>query len=90
LGEDGKLQKDIDRRQAASWMASAFGSVHHIIDVYNQIHKKDEAGNENPWLNSGRISPRKGLEIFPEELNGQVAIDLGVSGWGGSSVEACA
>ena len=90
LGEDGKLQKDIDRRQAASWMASAFGSVHHIIDVYNQIHKKDEAGNENPRLNSGRISPRKGLEIFPEELNGQVAIDLGVSGWGGSSVEACA
>ena len=90
LGEDGKLQKDIDRRQAASWMASAFGSVHHIIDVYNQIHKKDEAGNENPWLNSSRISPRKGLEIFPEELNGQVAIDLGVSGWGGSSVEACA
>ena len=90
LGEDGKLRKDIDRRQTASWMASAFGSVHHIIDVYNQIHKKDEAGNENPWLNSGRISPRKGLEIFPEELNGQVAIDLGVSGWGGSSVEACA
>ena len=90
LGEDGKLRKDIDRRQAASWMASAFGSVHHIIDVYNQIHKKDEAGNENPRLNSGRISPRKGLEIFPEELNGQVAIDLGVSGWGGSSVEACA
>jgi len=90
LGEDGKLRKEIDRRQAASWMASAFGSVHHIIDVYNQIHKKDEAGNENPRLNSGRISPRKGLEIFPEELNGQVAIDLGVSGWGGSSVEACA
>jgi len=90
LGEDGKLRKEIDRRQAASWMASSFGSVHHIIDVYNQIHKKDEAGNENPWLNSGRISPRKGLEIFPEELNGQVAIDLGVSGWGGSSVEACA
>ena len=90
LGEDGKLRKDIDRRQVASWMASAFGSSQHIIDVYNQIHKKDEAGNEDPMVNSSRISPRKGLEIFPEELNGQVAIDLGVSGWGGSSVEACA
>ena len=90
LGEDGKLRKDIDRRQVASWMASAFGSSQHIIDVYNQIHKKDEAGNEDPIGNSSRISPKKGLEIFPEELNGQVAIDLGVSGWGGSSVEACA
>ncbi len=91
LGEDGKLRKDIvDRKQMGSWVASAFGSAHLIIGVHNQIHEKDEAGNENPLVNSSRISPRKGLEIFPEELNGQVAIDLGISGWGGSSVEACA
>jgi len=90
LGEDGKLRKDIDKRNVASWMASAFGSSHMIVDVNDKIHKKDENGNEDPATNSRFIPVRAGLQIFPEELNGQVAIDLGISGWGGSSVEACA
>ena len=90
LGQDGKLRKDIDKRSVASWMASAFGSAQLIIDVNDKIHKKDENGNEDPATNSRFIPVRAGLQIFPEELNGQVAIDLGISGWGGSSVEACA
>lgn len=90
LGADGKLRKDVDKRQVASWMASGFGSSQHIIDVWRQIHKKDENENEDPVINSRYVPVRAGLQIYPEELNGQVAIDLGISGWGGSSVEACA
>lgn len=90
LGENGKLRPDINKRQAAVWVGSGFGSTQHIIDVYNQIHKKDEEGNEDPTRNSRFIGPTKGLEIFPEQLNARIGMDLGFSGWGGSSVAACA
>lgn len=90
LGKDGKLRPEINKRQAAVWVGSGFGSTQHIIDVYNQIHKKDENGNEDQRRNSRHISPTKGLEIFPEQLNARIAMDLGLAGWGGSTVGACA
>jgi 3-oxoacyl-[acyl-carrier-protein] synthase II len=90
LGEDGKLREGINKLYAASWAASAFGSAQRMIDVYSQIHQKDEKGSEDLIAGSRRIHPREGLKTFPEELNGGVAIDFGMSGWGGSSVEACA
>lgn len=90
LDENGKLRKDINKRQVASWMASAIGSAPLIVDVFNKIHKKNEDGNEDPVTNSRYIPIRTSLQIFPQEFNGGVAKDLGISGWGGSSIEACA
>lgn len=90
LGGDGKLRKGINKRQVASWMASAIGSATLIVDVFNKIHEKDQGGNEDTVGNSRHIPIRTSLQIFPQEFNGGVAKDLGISGWGGSSVEACA
>lgn len=87
---NGKLNHDINAKLVGCWVGSGFGSSQYVIDVYNQVHKKDEQGNENPEFNSRHISPFKGLELFPEELNAHIAADLGIQGWGGSSVEACA
>lgn len=89
-GENGKLHSSINKRQVGVWVGSGFASTQNIIDVYNQIHKEDSSGNEDPVRNSRFISPTKGLEVFPEQLNARIGIDLGFSGWGGSSVEACA
>lgn len=90
LDNRGKLKSDIGKK-AAVWIGSGFGSSQLIIDVYRQVHKTDEKGNEDQVVNSRYIPATKGLEIFPEELNSRITIDLGASGgWGGSSVEACA
>lgn len=90
LGEDGKLRKDINKRQVASWMASAIGSGTLLVDVYNRIHKKDEKEEEDPVRNSRFIPATTSLQVFPQEFNGGVTRDVGIAGWGGSSVEACA
>jgi 3-oxoacyl-[acyl-carrier-protein] synthase II len=96
LGENGKLKEGINRRDVATWMASAFGSSNRVIDINNIIHQNDDPKDTEEERNakmtdrSSRIPPRSGLQIFPEELNAGVAMDFGASGWGGSSVEACA
>ncbi|OGK37484.1 hypothetical protein A3F03_02775 [Candidatus Roizmanbacteria bacterium RIFCSPHIGHO2_12_FULL_41_11] len=90
IGEDGKLKPDINRRRTASWVGSGYGFSDRMIDVYNKIHEKDNEGKENPQFSSRHISPFIGLELFPEQLNANIAQDLGLQGWGGSSVEACA
>lgn len=96
LGEDGKLKDGIKRRDVATWVGSAFGSVNLLIDVYNKVHEKDtptdsaETRKNNMIDRSAKIPVRSGLQIFPEEMNAGVAMDVGASGWGGSSVEACA
>ncbi len=89
VGEDGKLEPDINKREIASWVGSGYGSP-QIIDAYNQIHRRDGQGNENQQLNSRHVSLFTGLELFPEQLNANIAQSLGLQGWGGSSVEACA
>ncbi|MDP2585787.1 MAG: beta-ketoacyl-[acyl-carrier-protein] synthase family protein [Candidatus Levybacteria bacterium] len=96
LGEDGKLRKDINRRDVATWTGSAFGSGNLVIDVNNKIHENDNPTDTSDERSikmtegSKRVPVRSGLKLFPEELNGGVAMDFGLSGWGGSSVEACA
>lgn len=96
LGENGKLKDGINRRDVATWMGSAFGSSNLVIGVSNKIHENDDPKDtpeeraKKMAEGSKRVPVRSGLQIFPEELNGGVAMDLGLSGWGGSSVEACA
>lgn len=96
LGEDGKLRKDISRRDVATWVGSAFGSANLVIGINSKIHENDnptdtpEERSMKMADGSKRVPVRSGLKIFPEELNGGVAMDFGLSGWGGSSVEACA
>lgn len=90
LDINGKLRPDIAKRAAAIWIGSGFGSSQNIINVYRRIHKIDEQGIEDTVTNSRRISPTEGLKVFPEELSAQVAIDLGFSGWGGNTSQACA
>lgn len=96
LGEDGKLRKDIPRRDVATWVGSAFGPSNLIIDAYKKIHGNDSP-NDTPeeraqkmMDGSKKLPPRSGLGVFPQELNGGIAERFGLSGWGGSSVEACA
>lgn len=70
----------------------------HKISFVKVVEGKDEDGNdyalrapiEDMVEGSRFVPPRAGLQTFPEELNGQVAIDLGISGPGGSVVAACA
>lgn len=96
LGENGKLKEGIKRRDVATWIGSAFGSANLVVDVYNKIHEKDlptdneETRKNNMIDRSAKIPVRSGLQVFPEEMNAGVAMDVGSSGWGGSSVEACA
>lgn len=90
LGEDGKLHQEVRREDVGSWVGSGIGSTQRLIDVWRDLHKVDEKGNEDMVKNSRFISPTKGLEIFPEQLNSNITIALGIRGWGGSSVEACA
>lgn len=90
ITKDGKLHDMTDRALIGSYVGSGIGSTQHLIDVYRTIHKVDENGIEDPEKNSRFVTPYKALEIFPEELNGGVTRALGISGWGGSSVEACA
>ncbi len=89
IGEDGVLKPAINRREIGSWVGSGIGSTQHLIDVYKITHK-DGDSREEMEKNSRQVPPTKGLEIFPEELNAGITRALGISGWGGSSVEACA
>lgn len=73
-----------------SFVGSGIGSTQHLIDPWRTIHKIDADGNEDPERNSRFIPATKGLEIFPEELNGGISRALGLRGTGASSVEACA
>lgn len=85
----GKLHPQVDRNMVGSSIGSGIGSVQHLIDIYIKLREsKDDV--VNPKFNSRFVSPFKSLEIFPEELNSAVARALGISGWGSSSVEACA
>jgi 3-oxoacyl-[acyl-carrier-protein] synthase II len=98
LGNDGTLRKDMDRRSVAPWVGSGIGSL-GIINAYLHLHKTDKLEaisrmlSDQPDIvkaNSRRLFPRIGFTLFPEEPNAGVANALQISGWGGSSVEACA
>lgn len=86
----GELHKGIKRTEVGSYVGSGIGSVQHLIDIWRTVHKIGDNQTEDPRVNSRYIAATKGLETFPEELNAGVTRALGISGWGCSSVEACA
>lgn len=88
LGEDGRINSSIHPNLRAAWTGSAIADTHKLINIAEKLHKIDEHGNENVVKASSRIRPSEGLEVFPEQPNGRVAI-LGFSGAGGSAVAAC-
>lgn len=90
LDDQGKLKPEVNKNPAV-WVGSGFGSGQKIIDVYKQIHKANEKGEEDQVANSRLVPPTKGLEIFPEELVSGITRDISAKGgWGGSVVAACA
>lgn len=95
IGDDGKLLDNFDARRAACTVSSGIGSSAKMVDVYLKIHwkKSEETGKlepADPKVGSGLVSPFAGLQLFPEELGGDIEAELGLQGWGMNSSEACA
>ncbi len=81
LGPGGKLDANKARPdRVGSWISSGIAATYKLIDVHETIHTHG----------SRRVSPFLGLQTFPEQINGQVSVALGNSGWGGNTIEACA
>jgi 3-oxoacyl-[acyl-carrier-protein] synthase II len=95
IGEDGKLLPSLDPLLAASTISSGIGASTKMVDVYMKVYwKKDPETGElksvDPLIGSSHVSPFAGLQLFPEEVGGDVEAFLGLQGWGMNSSEACA
>ena len=80
----------IDRSRASACVGTGIGSAAYMIDVYEALHKPDQAGGVDSLRNSKRVNPFAALYIQMEQINAAMASDLGLAGWPISSVEACA
>jgi 3-oxoacyl-[acyl-carrier-protein] synthase II len=95
IGEDGKLLPSFDPLLAACTISSGIGASTKMVDVYMKVYwKKDPDTGElkpvDPLVGSSLVSPFAGLQLFPEEVGGDVEAFLGLQGWGMNSSEACA
>ena len=95
IGEDGRLLPSLDPLLAASTISSGIGASTKMVDVYMKVYwKKDPETGElkfiDPLVGSSHVSPFAGLQLFPEEVGGDVEAFLGLQGWGMNSSEACA
>ncbi len=95
LDETGRLLKNFDPLRSGCTVSSGIGASTKMVDVYEKIHWKTnpETGKMEPADNvtgSGLLSPFIGLQLFPEELGGDIEATLGLSGWSVNSAEACA
>ncbi len=95
ISEDGKLLSSIDPLLAATTISSGIGASTKMVDVYTKVFwKKDPETGElkpvDPIVGSSLVSPFAGLQLFPEEVGGDVEAFLGLQGWGMNSSEACA
>lgn len=102
LDANGKVSEEFTRDgRMASWISSGIGTTYHLIDVHNTIHNTVTSQEQHGEIfstvtrdaryGSSRISPMDGLETFPEQINAQTAMDVGITGgWGGNTAEACA
>lgn len=102
LNAQGKIPEEFTRDgRVASWISSGIGTTYNLIDVHNTINNtvtsREEHGEvvstvtRDARYGSSRVSPMDGLETFPEQINAQTAMDVGITGgWGGNTAEACA
>lgn len=95
IGENGKLLENIDATKTGCTVSSGIGASAKMVDVYLKTHWKtnSETGKlepTDPKIGSSLISPFAGLQLFPEELGGDIEIALGLQGWSINSAEACA
>jgi 3-oxoacyl-[acyl-carrier-protein] synthase II len=95
LDETGKILKTFDPLRAGCTVSSGIGASSKMVDVYERIHwkKNPETGEmepADPQMGSSLLSPFIGLQLFPEELGGDIEATLGLEGWSVNSAEACA
>ncbi|MBU4015948.1 beta-ketoacyl-[acyl-carrier-protein] synthase family protein [Patescibacteria group bacterium] len=95
IGTDGKLLGNFDARRAGCTVSTGIGACTKMVDVYLKIHWKvnEKTGKlepTDPRVGSSLVSPFAGLQLFPEELGGDIEAELGLQGWGMNSSEACA
>lgn len=95
IGSDGKILSSFDSRRVGCTVSSGIGASTKMVDVYLKIHwkKNEETGKlepADPKVGSSLVSPFTGLQLFPEELGGDIEAELGLQGWGMNSSEACA
>lgn len=95
IGPDGRLISSCDARRVGCTVSSGIGASMKMVDVYLKIHwKMDEKTGKlepaDPKVGSSLVSPFSGLQLFPEELGGDIEAELGLQGWGMNSSEACA
>lgn len=95
IGVDGRLLGNFDARRVGCTVSTGIGACANMVDVYLKIHWKtnEETGKlepTDPKIGSSLISPFAGLQLFPEEMGGDIEAELGLQGWGMNSSEACA
>lgn len=95
LDDNGKLKQEINPLKTGNTISSGIGAHSKMVDAYIKINwKKDpETGKmipADPKVGSSLLSPFTGIQLFPEEPNGDVEIMLGLQGWSVNSAEACA
>lgn len=95
IGDDGKLLNSFDAKKVGCTVSSGIGASSKMVDIYLKIHwrineKTGEYEKVDPKAGSALVSPFAGLQLFPEELGGDIEAELGLAGWGINSSEACA
>ncbi len=95
LDDTGKLKNDFDPLKAGCTVSTGIGAHSKMVDVYVKIHWKTDPNTgkmqpADPVEGSRLLSPFIGLQLFPEELGGDIEASLGLQGWGINSAEACA
>ncbi len=95
LDDTGKLKKEFNSLRAGCTVASGIGASSKMVDIYQKIHWKTAPRSgkmepTDPKIGSSLLSPFIGLQLFPEELGGDIEAMLGLQGWSINSAEACA
>lgn len=87
LSDNGKVIEELSRNRIGVTLSSGIGLAINIMTVDRSL--RESSSGESSHNPSRRIRPSAGMQTFPEQLNAQVAIHLGLSGWPINSAEAC-
>ncbi len=83
LDQDGRLDPRFHRDHVGTTISTSVGHMGNIIATNETIER--ESRGEKTHITSKEI-----LKVLPEQSNAGVAQNLGISGWGSNSQEACA